>query len=109
MIATVAPKFNFAFPTDDLGPELEARIDELAPDTPPFCQTDEQKERWAWSARCAAMIGMHEGEGESDSEIAQYAWHVARTFYNDPETYPMPTSEEAAALRAGIKPDGVEA
>lgn len=93
------PKFEFSFPSSDLGPELEARIDELAPETPPYVLTDEERERWAYCARVATMVAMNEFGGDGDSEITQFAWSTARSFYADPASYPMPTPDEAAAMR----------
>lgn len=87
------------FPSDDLGPELEARIDSLAPAFPPYVQTDDERERWAYCARAATMVAMNEFGSDGDSEISQFAWSAARSFYKDPESYPMPSETEASAMR----------
>jgi len=83
----------------DVPPELAARIDLLAPERPPYVQTEADRERWAVCARTGAAIAIDQGgDALNDRELAQTAWHLARSMYRQRDE--LPTGEPDVAPEA---------
>jgi hypothetical protein len=77
-----------------LTPELERRVDDLAPH-PPQGLKPADAERWALCSRTAAVVALAEFPDETETEQRKFAWGLARTFFRDPETFPMGTPQAA--------------
>jgi hypothetical protein len=73
----------------DVPPEIALRIDALAPSFPLYVQSDTDRERWVLCARVAAGISIDQGGDSPESELRQFAWHTARTLFDDPDSFPL--------------------
>lgn len=88
---------DFPMPAD-VPPELAQRIDHLAPERPPYV-TEPDYERWALCARTGAAIAIDQGgDTLNDRELAQTAWHLARSMYRQRDE--LPTGEADVAPEA---------
>lgn len=78
-------------------PELAQRIDHLAPERPPYV-TEPDYERWALCARTGAAIAIDQGgDTLNDKELAQTAWHFARSMYRQRDELPTGVAPAAEA------------
>ncbi len=75
-------------PEYDLDPDMAAKVDELAPDPPPYVTPDHMP-RWAMAARVSVMIALDQFPDDDDRALRQFAWSTARSIYGDPERFPL--------------------
>lgn len=100
-------------PPSELPPEVEQRVQQLAPQPPPDLR-EEDAQRWAMSSRIATLIAIDQFADEPDAELRKFAWSAARSIFRDREKFPMddppagPKKSEVPAVGSEGLPAGNE-